>query len=301
VKEHLLLLRPGKEVIGMKHLSYSNPVLVSLGLVAIAFLLRILDLLVIRSDEILGEQVVNKVVGLVLILAYVWSVKQDFGSIGLHARNWRTTVLWGAVAMGVGLVIGYGAEWLYLYATGSEPRLILGVQSHPLITEDAAAGGILLVLTLLIGNVINSFMEEGLFRGVLITHLGSRMNMGRANLIQAVLFGVWHIVLPLRDYLDGQTSMLSALTISAGYILLSGLIGFAWGYFYQKTDSLWMCWTAHMLNNTTFNFLQISTVAGIPGTLGLRVGVTALVVAVSLPMVKKIAAERGMPEVTAWV
>lgn len=285
----------------MKRLSYSNPVLVSLGLVAIAFLVRILDLFVIRSDEILGEQVVNKVFGLVLILAYVWSVKRDFGSIGLQAGNWRTTVTGGAVVMGVGLVIGYGAEWLYLYATGSEPRLIFGVQSHPLIAGEAAAGGILLILTLLIGNVINSFMEEGLFRGVLITHLGSRMNMGRANLIQAVLFGVWHIVLPMRDYLDGQTSMLAALSISVGYILLSGLIGFAWGYFYQKTDSLWMPWTAHMLNNTTFNFLQIITAAGNPSTLALRAGVTALVVAASLPLVKKIATARRMPEVTAWV
>lgn len=36
----------------MKRLSYSNPVLVSLGLAAIAFLLRILDLFVIRSDEL---------------------------------------------------------------------------------------------------------------------------------------------------------------------------------------------------------------------------------------------------------
>lgn len=284
----------------MKRLSEKYPLHTAYSFVFGIFLLRIIDVFIIRSDELYGEQILTKVVGLILVFAYVWSVKGTLAGIGLHAKKWKVSVLIGLSIMAAGLVAGYGVEWLYLYRRGLNPEILIEAQGNTLIPEYVAKGGLFFAITLLVGNIINSFMEEGLFRGILMTHLGSRMSHAKANIIQASLFGVWHIVWSLRDYLDGRITLMVAVGISAGYILLSGLIGFVWGYFYQKTNSLWASWSAHTLNNTVFNLVHITTSAGIPETLGLRVAVSVSVVVALLPLVRQIAKKWQLEGIISW-
>ena len=271
----------------MKRLSETRPVQIALLFVLGVFAIRILDVFVIRSDEIFGEQVLTKVLGLILILVYAWNAKGSLRGIGLHADHWARNVALGLALMGGALVIGYGVEWLTLFFMGQQPAFYFAAEGNTLLPNDAATGNWLFALTLIAGNVVNSFMEEGLFRGVVISHLGSRMSLIKANLIQASIFGVWHIVWPLRDYLDGKTDFASMLGVSIGYILLSGLVGLAWGLFYIKTNSLWTSWSAHTLNNTAMNLLHITTAAGLPSTLGLRVAVATLVIAGMSRFVRK--------------
>lgn len=283
----------------MKRLSENRPLHIAYAFVLMFFFLRIIDVFMVRSDEVYGEQVLTKVIG-VLIFFYVWKVKGNLASIGLHAKNWKFSVLLGLSSMAAGLFAGYGAEWLYLCVQGVNPKIIMEAQGNTLIPVHAAAGGLFLALTLLLGNILNSFMEEGLFRGILMTHLGSRISLFKTNLIQAGLFGIWHIVWPLRDFLDGRTTLISAIGTSLGYILLSGLIGFSWGYFYQKTNSLWASWSAHTLNNSVINLVHITTSVGTPATLGLRVAVSTLTVVVLLPFVRKATEPRAIQGIKVW-
>ena len=285
----------------MRRLSENHPVEIALVLVSVIFLFKILDVFLFRSDELLGEQFLTKGVGIGVIFAYVWHVKGSLRSIGLHAKDWKVSVILGLLIMTAGLIMGYGTEWLYLYWSKTEPRILFAAQGNTLIPEDFATGGLGFALVLLTGNIINSFMEEGLFRGLLITHLGSRMSLIKANLAQAALFGLWHIVWPIRDYLDGKTDLVEALVISVGFTIVSGLIGFAWGYFYQKTNSLWASWSAHTLNNTVMNFVHVTTAAGIPPTLGLRASIVALTVIALLSTVRRVTNARAMTEVNVWV
>ena len=281
--------------------SENRPVAAALILVLIAYVIRILDIFVIRSQEWFGEQVVNKVLGLVLVLSYVWIVKQNFGAIGLHSRHWLTSVALGLVFMAVGVFCGYLGEWLFLKFSGAFPDLFFGLTSHPLFPEESGASGLLLVMILILGNVVNSFMEEGLFRGIVITHLGSRMSLLRANLLQASLFGLWHIVLPIQDYLNGNSDLVMTIINSLGYILLGAMIGFVWGTFYQKTNSLWASWSAHTLNNTTQNFIQFATVSGEAMSVAIRNLVIAIVMLVLLPLFRRMCEKLRLPEVETWV
>jgi len=71
--------------------------------------------------------------------------------------------------------------------------------------------------------------EEGLFRGYMQTHLEKVSTVGKAVLIQAVLFGIWHFVwnlYPLNVW--GMTE----------YVLSSLFWGLVVGYFYSKARSL---------------------------------------------------------------
>jgi hypothetical protein len=63
------------------------PVLAPLALLAIALLLRVLDIFVLRLDESLGEIILSKALGCALVLGYVWWVGQGPAAIGLHARR----------------------------------------------------------------------------------------------------------------------------------------------------------------------------------------------------------------------
>ncbi len=288
-----------KHIMNLKQYSQQNPVKTAVIIFLFTLILRLLDVFVIRSDEIFGEQYLTKVAGMLLVFGYVWSVKGNFSGIGFHKQGWVTAVFLGAIIMGTALLIGYSVEWLLLTAQDAAPRLFVSPQEVSL-TGDAVSGGIALTISLLVGNFVNSFMEEGLFRGLLISHLGSRIALWKANLIQASLFGLWHIVWPIRDYLDGKTDASEALVIAIGYVIVSGLIGFAWGYFYQKTNTLWIAWTAHTVNNTTMNLLHITTAAGDPGTMGLRVAAATLVVVATMPLVKRLATTWGWEEVATW-
>jgi membrane protease YdiL (CAAX protease family) len=284
----------------MKHLSKTHPIQVVIGFTLLVLLIRVTDVFIIRSDELFGEQVLTKVVGLVLILAYALTVKGSLRGLGLHAHGWKQSVLLGLGMMSLALMVGYGAEWLFLFFTKQSPAFYFAPEGNTLLPNDTATGGLLFAFTLITGNVVNSLMEEGFFRGILISHFGSRMNLTKANFIQSAVFGVWHIVWPLRDYLDGKTDIATMIGISIGYILLSGVIGFAWGVYYIKTNSLWTSFAAHTLNNTAMNFLHITTAAGIPSTLGLRVAASTLTVLAILPMFRKRAQALQFPAFETW-
>ncbi|MFZ5911243.1 MAG: CPBP family intramembrane glutamic endopeptidase [Chloroflexota bacterium] len=278
----------------MKRLSENYPVQIACALVVSLFLLRAIDVFIVRSDEWFGEQVLTKVAGVILIFAYVWFARGNLAGIGLHSRNWLIFILLGLCITMVGLFIGYGVEWLYLSNKGLSPRLLVEPQGNTLIPEYVTTGGIFFAFTLLGGNIINSFFEEGLFRGILITHLGSRMSLAKANAIQSSLFGIWHIAWPLRDFVDGRTTLMAALWTSIGYVLLSGLIGFAWGYLYLETNSLWTSWSAHTLNNSVINLVHITTSMGIASTLGLRVAVSTISIVALLLIIRKVAQTRAI-------
>lgn len=64
---------------------------------------------------------------------------------------------------------------------------------------------------------------------------------------------------------------------------------------------MWTSWSAHTLNNTTLNFVHITTAAGMPSTMPLRVTVIALVMVGLLPLFKKWATRLEMPEFVTWV
>jgi membrane protease YdiL (CAAX protease family) len=78
------------------------------------------------------------------------------------------------------------------------------------------------------------------------------------------------------------------------------LIGFVWGYFYLKTDSLWMPWVAHLLNNTVFNLLHITTADGLDSGIMIRGPVSIIISLLSMFLVKVLAERFQMPEVKPW-
>ena len=92
-------------------------------------------------------------------------------------------------------------------------------------------------------------MEEGVFRGLFMKILTPPLSFIHAVIFIAFLFGIWHWVMPLRDYLDGNTSLANLLVMGIGYILLAGVMSIKWSFLYKMTGSLWMGLGDHLFNN----------------------------------------------------
>lgn len=110
------------------------------------------------------------------------------------------------------------------------------------------------------------------------------MSRMRANVVQSVLFGFWHIVWPLRWFFDGEMTLGAAMTFGAGYILVATMMGFVWGCFFIWFRSLWIGIFAHAFQNAALSMFHITTAAGGPG-LALFTTLEAFVFMALLPVV----------------
>jgi len=231
------------------------PVLAPLTLLGIAFIFRLFDIFVLRLDEQLGEIILSKLLGFALIVGYVWLVGQQLTAIGLHTRN-----LQAALAIGAGITVMAFLIAGVVQVLTLPPGATLAIAAVDPKTGLSGGGGFAAIL--IVGNVVNSFMEEALFRGIMLTHFLQRMEFRRANLLQAALFAAWHLVWPLKEVLSGDASTLGALA-QGGLLLLGTFVaGLVYGYLFWRTDSLWAPWIAHFLNNTTLNLIQVRQPSG---------------------------------------
>ena len=83
------------------------------------------------------------------------------------------------------------------------------------------------------------------------------------NLCIAVLFGIWHIVMPLRSYMNGEMSFAAMVLMGIGYMILSGIMGIKWGLLSRMTGNLWVGLGDHLFNNTVAtNMLHVISLTG---------------------------------------
>ena len=112
-------------------------------------------------------------------------------------------------------------------------------------------------------NIINVWMEEGVFRGLFIRTLSETEPFMQANFIAAFLFGIWHIVMPIRSYIHGEMSFTAMVLMGIGYMLLSGIMGIKWGVLYRITGNIWVGLGDHLFNNTVAtNMLHVISLNG---------------------------------------
>ncbi len=91
----------------------------------------------------------------------------------------------------------------------------------------------------------NGFFEEFLFRGVLQTRLRLLMGAGWAVVLQALVFGVWHIGLGFST--TGHAGLIPAI---ASTIVYQSLFGLAFGILFERTRNLLVPSVAHVVLNS---------------------------------------------------
>jgi len=279
-------------------LSLERPVLVMLVLFILACLIKILDVFILRLDEQLGEAILTKGLGFVLVAAYVWICGRKLSDIGFHTRNLGKSLLISSLGFVILYIMAYGVQLIFLRSSGEEASYMLSAVDP----KTGMSGGIWFAVWLLMANLVNSAMEEGLFRGLMIRHFLIRFSGWGAILLQTVFFATWHMNWPIRLYLDGQASFsqagFEALTLLVGTSLAAVVLGFL----YLKTDNLWGPFLAHTINNGIFNVLFIKTNAGMQSGLefGPFLAIFLIGYVLLIPVLYFVTKYMGTPEVKPW-
>lgn len=241
---------------GRNTLSLARPIVVSLAFFLIVIALRSIDLFVLRVDELPDESIVSRVLGFLLVLGYLRVLQKPISSIGLHARNFDKAFLIGGLSLVFLHVALYGVQFYRLSSTGETPRLVFAAIDN----ETGAMGGLFFTSFYFLGQLFNAFMEEAIFRGVILPHLMRWFSFWKANALQALLFGLAHLVFPLGSWVNGGATSGEAVAEAVSLLVFTTVGGLVFGYLYYRTDSLWTAVFAHLIDNVIGLFFHIQTV-----------------------------------------
>jgi membrane protease YdiL (CAAX protease family) len=278
--------------------SLHRPVLAMLVLFLITSLIKILDTFVLPLNELVGELIVTKALGFGLVASYVWACGRMLRDIGFHQRRVGQSLLIGGACVGGLYAVSYAVQLVALLASGQEAMLALSA----IDPKTGMAGGLLFGIWLFLANLVNSAMEEGLFRGAMLRHFRIRFSIWTALLLQAFLFALWHLNWPVAHYLAGEASLGEAAYEAFGLLLSTGVGGLLYGYLYYRTDNLWAPFLAHTINNTVLNMLFFRTSAGLqaPYESGTFLAIWLPGHLALLPIIAWWTKRAGMLEVQPW-
>lgn len=151
---------------------------------------------------------------------------------------------------GVCFAVSFGLELGLLALQGNSAHWEIYISSFSLTGTQIKNTDFVFFLLCILFNIVNVWMEEGVFRGLFMKTLSETKPFIAANFIAAFLFGIWHIVMPIRSYVNGEMSFAAMFLMGIGYIILAGIMGVKWGLLYRITGNLWAGLGDHLFNNT---------------------------------------------------
>ena len=233
----------------------ARPVIVSLAFFLLVVALRSIGAFVLRLDE-RPNVIFSGVLGFLLVSGYLSLLRKPIGSIGLHARNFNKAFLIGGLSLLALYAALYAVQFYRLSLAGETPQLVFGLFDQ----KTGTIGAVFFTWLYLIGQVFNAFMEESIFRGLILPHIMLKFSFWKANVLQAFLFGLAHLVFPLSSWLWGQATAGAAVSEAAFLLIFTTLGGLVFGYLYYRTGSLWTAVFAHLIDNVIGLFFHIETV-----------------------------------------
>lgn len=205
----------------------------------------------------------HKAVGIIVLALALKRGNLSWSDIGFQRNGFVSGILKGLLLGSVCFAISYGLELATLTLQGNPAHFELYISSFSLTGSQVKNTGFLFFALCVVSNIINVWMEEGVFRGLFIQTLSATKPFMTANFIAAFLFGVWHIVMPLRSYMNGEMSFAAMILMSIGYTILAGIMGIKWGLLCRITGNLWLGLGDHLFNNTVAtNMLHVVSSTG---------------------------------------
>ena len=281
--------REGTEV---KEKILKKPVLSCLIIFAILILVHGFEAIVLRMDEtVLGENCINKIFGIIVIFVVLRIVCMKPSDIGFAGTGFMKSLGIGFGLALISFAVSYSIEIVILRSQGHETGFGVFTTGFSLTGEADIHTGLGFILMCIFFNIINVVMEEGTFRGLFDKLISQEHSDRFALLFQAFLFGVWHIVTPLHNLIDGDINAASFIALGVGYIILAGMMGIKWGLMYRMTGSLYSGMADHFFNNCiATNLFHVVTDTEIDEMMIVRVMIAQLlsfVIVICLWMKKK--------------
>ena len=191
---------------------------------------RFVEYFLIETDKTaIGENVLHKVIGIIFLALALKKINLTWSDIGFQRDSFVSGILKGLLLGSVCFAVSFGLELGILALQGNPAHLEIYISSFSLTGSQIKNTDFVFFLLCVLFNIVNVWMEEGVFRGLFIKTLFEIKPFMQANYIAAFLFGVWHIVMPIRSYINGEMSFAATLLMGIGYMILAGIMGIKWG------------------------------------------------------------------------
>ncbi|MDD6627273.1 MAG: CPBP family intramembrane metalloprotease [Lachnospiraceae bacterium] len=243
-----------------------------LAIYFICYGFRVFEYFILRTDKTwVGEAVVHKLTGIVILFAAVGFLRETLADIGL-ARKGRLRNIGKGLFFGIGVfIIAYAVEIMMAIAGGTFVSLQVYVSTYAVDQNLGHRTEWLFYIICIVGNMVNVFMEEGIFRGLFQKILEKKYSFMCSALIASILFGLWHIVGPIRNYFDGVSGVEGMIANAIMLTVTSALVGFKFALLTKMTGSLYMAMGDHFVNNTIVNILHVVSETGIDEMMFVRI------------------------------
>lgn len=263
----------------LRDLSLSKPLTISICLMCIAMIFRLLDIFVFRLDDLLGEIILSKIIGFIIVILFVKMIGDNISDIGFNVDNRWSIFILGVVITSTLMIIGYVGEFI-IFGSDSPQLLIAAIDPKAGVT-----GGIGFAIFLIFGNVVNCFMEEGLFRGIMIPMLNRKYSIKMTIFIQGLLFGIWHIPWAFKWYISGIVSGTSGFVIALIMNFIPMIfMGIVLGVMYYYTNSIWTPWVSHFIMNSILNLVHVSINGKLNSGISIRMSIFQSIIFMLIPV-----------------
>ncbi len=240
----------------------------------LCFVFRGFEYFILRTDEtFLGEAFIHKLIGILIIYVAAKIYGMNFKKIGFAKNSVLSSLMKG---LGFGLLVftaAYTIEILILLAQNKFMTLELYVSAYAVDGNIGNQTTLYFFIICTIGNIINVIMEEGLFRGLFQKILEYKYLFMTSAIISSTLFGIWHIMAPIRSYCDG---MITESELISGIIMLAAasfMVGLKFCLLTKMTGSLYMGMSDHFVNNTIINILHVMSNTGADELQAVRIAI----------------------------
>ena len=244
----------------------------------LCFAFRLLEYFLLRTDEtVWGEAFVHKLIGIGNLFIAVKYYNFKFAEIGFtRDKMWYN--LTGGLAFGLIVFIpAYLVEIIIAVMQGRFETLALYVSAYSVTGTIGNQTGFLFFVICIVGNMINVIMEEGIFRGLFQKILERKYSFVLSAAIASGLFGIWHIMAPVRSYYDGTMSYNGFVANTILLVATSALVGFKFALMTKLTNSLYMAMGHHFINNATVNMLHVVSNTGTDELMVVRITIAQTV------------------------
>ena len=256
----------------MKKEKITKPFTLVAAIYTLYFILRVMDLFILRTDQTwVGEAIIHKLLGIVIMSIIACRLGFKPEEIGF-SKGKNILKVFNGLAFGLSVYgIAYAAEIIMAKAAGSFDSLRFYVSAYAIDKNSGNRTGFLFFILCIIGNVINVLMEEGNFRGLFPRILGEKYAFAKAAVITSALFGFWHIVLPIRNYVDREQSFSGMIVQCVLLLVISAVIGLKFTILTKISGSIYMSMGDHFFNNTIVNLLHVVTNTGADEMMTVRI------------------------------
>ena len=229
----------------------------------LCFLFRVCEYFILRTDQTFwGEAFVHKLIGTAILCITVKITSFTFEEIGFSKVNIIQNLLKGLLFGLSVFAFAYAIEVIICILQGNFESLQLYVTAYAVDGNIGHQTAFIFFAICIVGNIINVIMEEGVFRGLFQQILQKKYSFVLSAVIASCLFGLWHMIAPLRNYYDGTSSMGGLIFNATLLVVTSGLIGFKFALLTKMTNNLYMAMGDHFVNNTIVNILHVVSKTG---------------------------------------